>query len=88
MCKILNPIRVKDESTATHCIANFIWGFADDVLRDNYVGGKYRNVILPMTVIICLDALLKPTKEAILKMKQQLNTVGIANQNAPHLYFI
>ena len=32
-------------------IANFIWGFADDVLRDLYVRGKYRDVILPMTVL-------------------------------------
>ena len=31
-------------------IANFIWGIADDVLRDVYVRGKYRDVILPMTV--------------------------------------
>jgi type I restriction enzyme M protein len=31
-------------------IANFIWGIADDVLRDIYVRGKYRDVILPMTV--------------------------------------
>jgi type I restriction-modification system DNA methylase subunit len=32
-------------------VANFIWGIADDVLRDIYVRGKYRDVILPMTVI-------------------------------------
>lgn len=32
-------------------IANFIWGIADDVLRDLYVRGKYRDVILPMTVL-------------------------------------
>lgn len=68
---------------ATHSIANFIWGIADDVLRDNYVRGKYRDVILPMTVIRRLDALLEPTKEAVLKMKEQLDTAGIANQNAP-----
>ena len=30
-------------------IAGFIWGIADDVLRDLYVRGKYRDVILPMT---------------------------------------
>lgn len=66
----------------THSIANFIWGIADDVLRDIYVRGKYRDVILPMTVIRRLDALLEPTKEAVLKMKQQLDEAGIANQNA------
>jgi type I restriction enzyme M protein len=32
-------------------LANFIWGIADDVLRDLYVRGKYRDVILPMTVL-------------------------------------
>ena len=31
-------------------LVNFIWGIADDVLRDLYVRGKYRDVILPMTV--------------------------------------
>lgn len=64
-------------------IANFIWGIADDVLRDIYVRGKYRDVILPMTVIRRLDALLEPTKEAVLKMKQQLDAANIANQTAP-----
>ena len=47
-------------------IANFIWGIADDVLRDVYVRGKYRDVILPVTVIRRLDAILEPTKEAVL----------------------
>ena len=39
-------------------ISRFIWGIADDVLRDVYVRGKYRDVILPMTVIRRLDAVL------------------------------
>jgi type I restriction enzyme M protein len=63
-------------------IANFIWGIADDVLRDVYVRGKYRDVILPMTVIRRLDAVLEPTKEAVLKMKEQLDAAKIANQDA------
>ncbi len=63
-------------------ITNFIWNIADDVLRDVYVRGKYRDVILPMTVIRRLDALLEPTKEAVLNMKMQLDSVGIANQDA------
>lgn len=37
-------------------ITNFIWGIADDVLRDLYVRGKYRDVILPMTVLRCQAA--------------------------------
>ena len=28
-------------------ITDFLWGIADDVLRDVYVRGKYRDVILP-----------------------------------------
>lgn len=39
------------DSTQLSWIANFIWGIADDVLRDLYVRGKYRDVILPMTVL-------------------------------------
>ena len=44
-------------------IVSFIWGIADDCLRDVYVRGKYRDVILPMTVIRRLDALLEDSKE-------------------------
>lgn len=63
-------------------IANFIWGIADDVLRDVYVRGKYRDVILPMVVIRRLDAVLEPTKQAVLDMKKSLDAAGIANQDA------
>jgi len=63
-------------------IANFIWGIADDVLRDVYVRGKYRDVILPMTVIRRLDAVLEPNKKAVLEMKKQLDEAGISNQDA------
>ncbi|CAB3395056.1 type I restriction-modification system subunit M N-terminal domain-containing protein [Kyrpidia spormannii] len=54
-------------------ITNFIWGIADDVLRDLYVRGKYRDVILPMTVIRRLDAVLEPTKQAVLDMRAFFN---------------
>ncbi len=63
-------------------ISGFIWGIADDVLRDVYVRGKYRDVILPMTVIRRLDAVLEPTKDAVLRMKKQLDDAGITNQDA------
>jgi type I restriction enzyme M protein len=52
------------------------------VLRDVYVRGKYRDVIVPMTVIRRLDAVLEPTKQAVLAMKQRLDGVGITNQDA------
>lgn len=63
-------------------IANFIWGIADDVLRDLYVRGKYRDVILPMIVLRRLDAVLEPTKADVLAMKASLDDKGIVNQEA------
>ena len=54
-------------------IANFIWNIADDVLRDLYVRGKYRDVILPMTVLRRLDAVLEPKKNAVIDMKTALD---------------
>ena len=62
-------------------IVNFIWSIADDILRDIYVRGKYRDVILPMTVIRRLDAVLEPTKRAVLEMKRRLDQAGITNQD-------
>ena len=62
-------------------IANFIWGIADDVLRDLYVRGKYRDVILPMTVLRRLDALLEPAKKAVLDMKASLDKAKIVHQD-------
>lgn len=61
-------------------IVSFIWGIADDCLRDVYVRGKYRDVILPMTVIRRLDAMLEETKTAVLAMKKQLDAAKIDNQ--------
>lgn len=63
-------------------ITNFIWGIADDALRDLYVRGKYRDVILPMMVLRRLDAVLEPTKAAVLSMKDNLDKAGITNQDA------
>jgi len=63
-------------------IVNFIWGIADDVLRDVYVRSKYRDVILPMTVIRRLDSVLEDSKEAVLDMKKRLDQAGVSNQTA------
>ena len=63
-------------------IVNFIWGIADDVLRDVYVRSKYRDVILPMTVIRRLDSVLEDTKQAVLGMKKRLDEAGVTNQEA------
>ncbi len=70
------------ESNQLGWITNFIWGIADDVLRDLYVRGKYRDVILPMTVLRRLDAVLEPSKPAVMQMKANLDKAGITNQDA------
>src|SRR5437763_7023688 len=64
-----------------HWIAGFLWGIADDVLRDLYVRGKYRDVILPMTVLRRLDTLLEPTQRAVLDMKDSLDKARIVHHD-------
>ncbi|MGQ3636620.1 type I restriction-modification system subunit M [Ornithobacterium rhinotracheale] len=59
-------------------IVSFIWSIADDCLRDVYVRGKYRDVILPMVVLRRLDALLETTKGKVMEeMKFQKEDVGL-----------
>lgn len=48
-------------------LVSFIWSIADDCLRDVYVRGKYRDVILPMVVLRRIDTLLEPNKEKVLE---------------------
>ena len=68
---------------ATHNrIVSFIWSIADDVLRDLFKRGKYPDVILPMCVLRRLDALLEPTKRAVLDTKQLLDDARITEQRA------
>ncbi len=69
------------EQAQLNWIVNFIWGIADDVLRDLYVRGKYRDVILPMTVLRRFDALLEPTKQDVLAMKENLDASRIVHQD-------
>jgi len=70
-------------NSATHSkIVSFIWGIADDILRDLYVRGKYRDVILPFTVLRRLDSVLESTKQAVLDMKKALDANQIDNQDA------
>jgi len=68
------------DSQTYNSIVSFIWGIADDCLRDVYVRGKYRDVILPMTVIRRLDAVLEVTKPAVLEMKKKLDKASVTNQ--------
>ena len=68
---------------ATHNkIVSFIWGIADDVLRDLFKRGKYPDVILPMCVIRRMDAVLEPTKQAVLDTKKMLDDARITEQRA------
>jgi type I restriction enzyme M protein len=68
---------------ATHNrIVSFLWGIADDVLRDLFRRGKYPDVILPMCVLRRLDAVLEPTKARVLEAKQKLDAAEIKEQDA------
>jgi len=69
------------DQTQLNWITGYIWGIADDVLRDLYVRGKYRDVILPMTVLRRLDAVLEGTKQAVLDMKADLDEAGVVEQD-------
>lgn len=63
-------------------IVSFIWGVADDVLRDVFVRGKYRDIILPFTVLRRLDALLVPTKKKVLEANEFLIANNIDDKKA------
>jgi type I restriction enzyme M protein len=68
---------------ATHNkIVSFIWGIADDVLRDLFKRGKYPDVILPMCVIRRMDAVLEPTNQKVLDTKKVLDEARITEQRA------
>ena len=70
-----------DQSTQNK-IVSFIWGIADDVLRDLFKRGKYPDVILPMFVLRRFDAVLEPTKDAVLNTKTMLDKAKITEQTA------
>jgi type I restriction enzyme M protein len=70
-----------DQATSNK-IVSFIWGIADDILRDLFKRGKYPDVILPMCVLRRLDAVLEPTKKAVLETKRMLDDAGITEQRA------
>lgn len=57
-------------------LISFIWSVADDCLRDVYVRGKYRDVILPMTVIKRFDSIIEPEKANIMKVKEMAEKQG------------
>ena len=65
-----------------HWIANYIWGIADEVLRDVYVRGKYRDIILPMIVLRRLDAVLEERHRDVLDMSAYLDEIGVVDKDA------
>lgn len=69
-----------DQQSYNQLIA-FIWGIASDCLVDTYDVGDYRKIILPMMVIRRFDAVLEPTKPAILAMKKTLESSGIKDMD-------
>ncbi len=62
-------------------LVSFIFGIANDCLVDVYDVGDYRKIILPMIVLRRFDAVLEPTKQAVLAMKKQLDAAGITDQD-------
>jgi len=74
------------DHSAHNKIVSFIWSIADDCLRDVYVRGKYRDVILPMFVLRRLDCLLEPTKDAVMEeVKFQRDDAGLTDLDAEGL---
>lgn len=69
-------------NTTHNSIVSFIWGIADDVLRDVYVRGKYRDVILPMTVLRRIDCLLEPTKDLVIERNEFLEKKKIKSKDS------
>lgn len=67
--------------TSHNKLVSFIWSIADDCLRDVYVRGKYRDIILPFVVLRRIDSLLEPTKDAVLEevrfQKEELSSVEL-----------
>lgn len=81
---VSTPKEEKPEvNSASHSrIVALIWAIADEVLRDLYVRGKYRDVILPFTVLRRLDSVLEGTKDKVVATKKTLDDAGIVNQDA------
>src|SRR5690606_29181556 len=76
--RIVNPMNHSSHNK----LVSFIWSIADDCLRDIYVCGKYRDIILPFVVLRRIDALLEPTKAEVLEemrfQKEDLGQVELA----------
>lgn len=74
-------VRKRVDQSQIKWISDFIWNIADDRLRDVYVRGKYRDVILPFIVLRRLDAVLEASKDAVLERKKFLDAHRVAEQD-------
>lgn len=72
----MHPVKSKMNSSHNQ-IVSLIWNIADDVLRDVFLRGQYRDVILPMVVLRRLDALLEPTKDALVQELEEQKKMGL-----------
>ena len=69
-------------NSAVHStIVNFIWSIADEALKDVFVRGKYRDIILPMTVIRRFDTVLEPTQKAVIAAQEKMTEAGVTAQD-------
>lgn len=62
-------------------LSSFIWSVAD-LLRGPYRPPQYERVMLPLTVLRRFDAVLAPSKEAVLRRYAELSSKGIPNIDA------
>ncbi len=77
------PLEFQDASMSASFqqLANFIWSVAD-LLRGPYRPPQYERVMLPLTVLRRFDAVLAPSKAAVLARYAELSSKGIANIDA------
>ncbi|GMU45533.1 MAG: hypothetical protein AMXMBFR26_03150 [Porticoccaceae bacterium] len=76
------PIESQDRMSANfQQLANFIWSVAD-LLRGPYRPPQYERVMLPLTVLRRFDAVLAPSKGAVLDRYEQLKARNIPNIDA------
>lgn len=70
-------------------LVSFIWSIADDCLRDVYVRGKYRDVILPMVVLRRIDALLEEKKQEVLEeVNRQVVEEGAIEYSSKRICYV
>lgn len=60
--------KAAQESSSVQNHAALIWSVAD-LLRGDYKRSEYGRVILPLTVLRCLDGVLAPTKDQVLERR-------------------